>query len=91
MDNMLKIRKKSTKSTIKKSSFHQFVFDRFWEKAKDSEYTTSSLIYQLSQETGLSEPWINKFIYDKGGSPSVDKLECFYEAITGKQLSEILK
>lgn len=91
MDNLLKLRKPVSRAVLKNSAIHQFVFDKFWEKVKDSEYTTSSIVSQVAKDSGLSEPWITKFIYNRGGSPSIDKLEMLYETLTGKQLIDLLK
>lgn len=40
----------------------------------------------ISDKTGLTEPWLEAFLYQKPKNPSVTSVQKLYEYLTGKAL-----
>ena len=56
------------------------------ERTLDLLKDRSESIKIISENTGLSEPWIEAFLYQKPKNPSVTSVQKLYEYLTGKAL-----
>lgn len=72
------------------SVLHQVTFDLLWARIKSSVSKTL-VMENIRESTGLGPSWIEKFAHDKGGSPSVDRIETLYKYLTGEQIKIDLK
>ena len=90
MKTQLKLKRKPNESMVDKAALHQVTFDILHKKLEESDFTPASMKRQICETTGLKYPWLDKFITDTGGSPSIDKLEKLYEHLSGRKLIDLL-
>lgn len=72
-------RRASNRAKSMTSKLHTIVFDLI-------EGTSRDQWRSFAEKDGLTLSWIKAFAADRIPSPSAEKLEALYEAITGKEI-----
>jgi hypothetical protein len=76
----------SNKKEIPKSKLHKKTIILINAKIRKSKNRTEAL-EELSNETGLSFPWLDYFARNPDRSASVDRVEALYNNLSGKRIA----
>jgi hypothetical protein len=69
-----------------RSKMGEFVFSVMKEKEKDCD-EIGVFLQEISEKTGLSYSWLQKFALNIGGDCASGRLEVLYECLTGKEIN----